>query len=79
MSEKVEITKEEFLNWKENKVTQMVMQELQQVKEDLKEILGNGGSLGKDSPATEYFVGRIQGINEVLNIDYEEPVKSYGH
>jgi len=73
------ITKEEFNNWKDNIVTQTVFNELIQIREGLKEALGNGASLAKDAPSTEYFVGRIQGINEILNIEYEEPSQSYEH
>ena len=76
----MEITKEEFQAWKENKVTMTITQGLVDIQNDLKDFLGNGGTIAKDSTiSTDFIVGRIQGLNEVLNIEYEEPVKDYGH
>jgi hypothetical protein len=77
-----EITKEEFKDWYTSKVTKLVLDQLRTLREELKEYIGNGGTLRKDSViSTEYAVGRIQGLNDVLGIQFEEPKEGtkYGH
>jgi len=73
-----EISREEYKEWRESKVTKEVMKGLSQVQEDLKEFLSNGGTLGKDSVSTDFIVGRIQGLNDFLNVEYEEK-STYEH
>jgi hypothetical protein len=79
--DQLEITRQEFVDWKENKITQSIFSILQERQDMLKEFLANGGSLSKDAPkdSTAFTVGRIQGINEILNIEYEEPAQPYEH
>ena len=75
-----QITKAEFNEWKENKITKMVMASLEQTKVENQEFISNGGTITKDSTtSTDFIVGRIQGINLVLNIDYEESPEEYNH
>lgn len=73
------MTKAEFNEWKNHKVTQFVFDALKERQDGLKEFLANGGTLANDAPkdATAAVVGRIQGINEVLMVEYEEPPKPY--
>ena len=77
----MEISKEEFQAWKDSKVTQAVLETLVQRREAFKEMLANGGTLAEDAPkgATAMTVGRIQGINEILLVEYEEPEQEYNH
>lgn len=68
----MDITREQFTSWQENNVTVAVMKGLENIKEDLKEFLANGGTLPADSVSTDFIVGRVQGLNDFLNVDYEE-------
>lgn len=78
------MTKTEYLEWKNHPTTVEVFKALTQARDDLKEYLANGGTLNKQSPvSTEFVVGRIQGLNEILLIEYEESIgekqAAYGH
>jgi ribosome assembly protein YihI (activator of Der GTPase) len=84
MSQEQEITKEEFSSWKDNKVTKAIMVGLSQRQADLKEFLANGGTMNPENgTSVDFIVGRIQGLNEILNVEYEEPAEekrdAYGH
>jgi hypothetical protein len=68
-----QISKEEFINWKDSKVTKFFQDRLSELREDRKEFMAAGGTLSKDSPVTtDFLVGYIQGLNEFLNSEYEE-------
>jgi len=75
----MEITKESYNSWKENEVTEFVVNQLKELKENRTEFLARGGTLSSDAQvSTDFIVGYIQGLNEFLNIEYEEPAE-YGH
>ena len=74
----MEITKADFSEWKDHPVTKEVFSMLQQQLEGIKTDLGNGITMANKNLTTDYLVGRIQGLNDFLGIDFEEP-KEYGH
>lgn len=64
------LTKEEFLDWRNNIVTQEVFKVVEQRINDAKDILG--ATAGEDPIADRYLVGMIRGFNELLEIDYND-------
>jgi hypothetical protein len=73
-----ELTREEFNSWKENKVTQIVIKALSGLQNQLKDHLSAGGTLAGDGSAevqTAATVGRIQGLNDFLLVDYDDTPK----
>lgn len=73
-----EITKEAYSNWKDSEVTQFVHKMLGELAADRKEYLAKGGTLGENSVTVDFIVGYIQGLNEFLNMQYEE-AEDYDH
>jgi hypothetical protein len=78
------MTKTEFVEWKNHPTTVEVFRLLTAARDDYKEFLANGGTVVKDSNvSTEMLVGRIQGLNDFLLIQYEEAPEerreAYGH
>ena len=73
-----EITKEQYSNWKDNNVTQFVDKLLRDLAEDRKNYLASGGTLKEDSVSTDFIVGYLQGLNEFLNMEYEDS-EEYNH
>jgi len=63
------ISKEEFVQWKEEAVTQWVFRYLESQKQDYLEDLGNGKY---SEEMQQKVVGRIQAYNDLLLIDWEE-------
>lgn len=77
--EETQISKEEFAEWENSKVTKFVLNIIKEQENMATEYLKNGGTLGKDAGfTTERVVGRIEGWNFVLNIKYEEEA-NYDH
>ena len=78
--EQVQISKEEYTAWKEHKVTQTILEQISTLKEDRSQYLAMGGTLAKDTDvSTDFVVGYIRGLSEILNITYEESREQYGH
>jgi hypothetical protein len=78
--EQVQISKEEYTAWKENKVTQTILEQIATLKEDRSQYLAMGGTLAKDTDvSTDFVVGYIRGLSEILNITYEESREQYDH
>lgn len=80
----MEITKEQFAEWRNSAVTKEVMKLIEEQRDDIVAFLANGGTLNKSATiSTDFVVGRIQGLNELLNIEYEESTEekreAYGH
>lgn len=75
----VEISKEEFSAWKDNKVTRAVMQELVAQQQEMIMYLARGATIAKDADeSTDLIVGRIQGLAKCLDVEYDER-QEYGH
>ena len=68
----MEITKQEFQDWKENKVTQALMQGIGKERDAWKDHLCNGNTLSGDGYSTELVVGIIRGLDQFLQIKYED-------
>ncbi|MEB3214050.1 MAG: hypothetical protein VKL39_22065 [Leptolyngbyaceae bacterium] len=66
----MEVSKEEFLDWKQNHVTQAVFAILDQRIQDAKDVLG--ATAGDDPVADRYLVGMIRGFSELQEITYED-------
>ncbi len=65
----MDVTKEEFLSWKGDKVTQVVFKMLEERREAAKDILSR--SAGMEPANDRLLVGMIQAFNEVLEVQYE--------
>ena len=84
--EPVEITGEEFNNWKSSHVTQLVIGEIIITSEDLKNYLASGATLAKDADeSTDRIVGRIEGLSYLFRMfnsaqeSYQKEVNQYDH
>jgi len=73
------MNKEQFHGWANHPVTIEVMAELRKLKESLSESLSSGGTVcttaEETALLTSRIVGKIDGLNQVLGLDYEEEVK----
>ena len=70
------MTPEAFSEWKNHPVTVEVFKELEQTREALQQDLAGGLTLCHTADGTHgstaRMVGNIEGINQVLNISFEE-------
>lgn len=69
-----EVTKEEFLAWKNDRVTREVFGMIEAVRAEYVDALTTGKTLQADT--TELTVGRIAAYDDLLRIEYdsvEEP------
>ena len=70
------LTKEAFDEWKEHPVTREIFTEINQTIEMLKTNLSNGLTISFSSEETHgktsHLVGQIEGLNQLLNISFEE-------
>lgn len=67
----MDVSKNEFLEWKSNSITQEVFRILESRIQVLQEALGNGVAYGNESAYADH-VGRIQAYRDVLEIEYED-------
>lgn len=70
------ISAEQFAEWKEHPVTKEIFEGLKEVRDSIKDQLANGNTVGPDAEATHGFtnkaVGQLAGIDQVLNISYDD-------
>lgn len=70
------ITAEQFAEWKEQPVTKEIFEALTDVKKSLVEKMAEGQTLGQSADVTHgltsKMVGQIEGLNQLLNISYEQ-------
>lgn len=64
------MNKEKFAEWKSHPATVEVFEEVVRVRNQLKEHITSGGTLGSEIE-TARLVGNIEGLNQLLNISYE--------
>ena len=75
------ITKEQFEEWKTHPVTIEIYEEVEKAKRVLQETFSDGFTLGQRADVTHgltnKLVGQIEGLNQLLNITYEDekPIK----
>lgn len=67
----MEITKEKFLEWRQNSTTEEILKQLDAYRKDMKEFLAGGGTLGNEVE-TARVVGHIAGLSNIIDIEYEE-------
>ena len=69
------ISAEQFAEWKEHPVTKEIFSEIRKCRDEIKEQLANGNTIGADAEATHGFtnraVGQLIGFEQLLNISYE--------
>mgnify|MGYP000645520801 CR=1 FL=1 len=65
------IAKEEFRDWKESKVTEYVLDTLENMKDDYMEALRGFVRVGESVQAAR-CEGMIEGLEQLLAIDYED-------
>lgn len=70
------ITAEQFAEWRAQPVTEEIFTLLNEVKKELQERLSSGATLGQHANVTHgltnKIVGQIEGLNQLLNISYED-------
>ena len=70
------ISKEAFDEWKEHPVTKEIFTEIKQTIEALKTNLSEGLTISFSAEETHgktsHLVGQIEGLNQLLNISFEE-------
>ena len=67
------LSKEDFLDWKANQITQAYMVSVYRRIEDLKGTLA--GSAGLDPNQDRMIVGMIRAFGEVLNVEVDEVIQ----
>jgi len=73
----MEISKEEFLQWRGSDVTIFVIEALDRAKEDYIVALRNAAIEG-DIAKTARCEGILEGIEFILNIDYDDSIAEGG-
>lgn len=70
------MNKEQFHGWQNLPVTIEIMAKLEEIKAGLSDRLSSGQTLsttaGETALLTARIIGNIEGINQLLRIDYEE-------
>ena len=70
------LTKEAFDEWKEHPVTREIFKEIKNAIEHLKLQLSEGLTISFSAEETHgktsHIVGQIEGLNQLLNISFEE-------
>ena len=70
------ITKEQFEEWKTHPVTIEIYNEVKRAKQSLQDTLSEGLTISLQADITQgltnKLVGQIEGLNQLLNITYEE-------
>ena len=82
--EPVEISNEDFQKWTENKVTKLVLQEVEEYRGYLTNLLVTGGTLGATpAKSTEQAVGELAGLTQLYLFFSEasasDKVSGYDH
>ena len=70
------IRAEQFAEWKEHPVTKEIFTELKKIKENIKDQLADGNTIGDNAEATHGLtnraIGQLNGIDQLLNISYAD-------
>lgn len=70
------ISKEAFEEWKEHPVTKEIFSELKKVKKELLEQISTGATLGHSADVTHgltnRMIGHIEGLDQLLGIDFTD-------
>ena len=72
----MQLTKEQFMEWKEHPVTKEVFNEVNLLIKALSKQLTEGQTINYDAAATygltNRVVGQLDGLKQLLNISYED-------
>ena len=72
----MQITKEQFMEWKEHPVTKEVFNEIKELTNVLTKKLTSGQTIEYNAEATHgltnRLVGQLEGFNQLLNISYDD-------
>lgn len=75
----MEITVEQFVEWKEHPVTKEVFAKVKETKDELVEQLAEGRTIAHNADVTHGLtskvIGQIEGLNQLLNIEFVESFK----
>lgn len=70
------MTKEDFIGWKNEPITIEIYKKLEETKQALMDGLANGQTLStladETHGGTARMIGNIEGLNQLLNISYED-------
>lgn len=70
------MTKEDFISWRNAPITVEIYKKLEETKQALMDGLARGQTLSASADATHgntaMMVGHIMGLNQLLNISYED-------
>ena len=70
------MNKEQFYEWRANPMTIEIFEAIEQARRVDEESLLNGNTLcvdpGETAQLTARIVGKIQGLNQLINISYED-------
>jgi len=70
------ITKEQFEEWKTHPVTIEIYKEVEKAKQSLQNTISDGLTIGQQADITHgltnKIIGQIEGLNQLLNITYED-------
>ena len=82
----LEITQDQFKSWVESPITQHVIKAVQAKREQLRDHIEAGNTLGlTGTSSTEFMVGQIHGLTELFNLfedgvsEPKEERPDYGH
>jgi len=77
------ITKEQFSEWKTHPVTIEIYKEVKSAKQNLVLMLSEGATIGVTAEdthgLTNKIVGQIDGLNQLLNLTYEDNEEEMHH
>ena len=68
----MEITKEQYQQWKSNAVTEYVLELLEEYRSDYMNAL-RGYARNGDSISAARCEGMLEGLEQLLSIEYEDP------
>lgn len=70
----MEITREQFADWKDSPTTMAVMEQIEARKKELSMVICDGHSISDTADETAIrtarLVGNIEGLNQLLNIEF---------
>jgi len=77
------ITKEQFSEWKAHPVTIEIYKEVERAKQSLVFMLSKGTTIGQTAEETHGMtnrvIGQINGLNQLLNLTYEDNEEEVSH
>lgn len=70
------LNQEQYTEWKEHPVTKEVFKSVEEMRDDLLKCFAKGVTVGQHADVTHgltnKMLGQIEGLNQILNIEFEE-------